>query len=211
LTEYYISDSFDSAADRLAHRNQVLKALVTELLILYLAFTGWSKRFRNNHPVIYFTYHKKSAYAAILGTMAFLLVVETIGLHLLLMQWNIHIANIISALSLYGLLWLIGDYHAIRLHPVILTNEEILLRTGVRWKGTIPLDQISQIEIGNPRPEKNKNYLRASVLWPRLIIHLRNPIRVRGMFGLTRHPTQIGLSIDEPELFKNEILRRQSS
>jgi hypothetical protein len=141
--------------------------------------------------------------------MSFLMIVETVGLHFIVMHWSAVAAFIITALSVYGLIWLIGDFHAIRLHPVILTYDNLFLRTGIRWSATIPISEIAEVEIGNRKPKKSKTYLRASILYPRVILHLTHPVPVKGLFGMLRHPSQIGLSIDDPELFKSEILKRQ--
>ncbi len=202
--EFYISDALEVAAGK----KRIVRILLTELLVMYLAIGGWFKKVSTREGALSFTYHRKSAYPAILGTMVFLLIVETIGLHLLLMQWSRIAANIVTGLSIYGLIWLIGDFHAIRLHPVILTDDKLMLRIGVRWNATIPIGEIAEIQIGG-KTSKSKNYLRASILGPRVAVHLRNPIAVRGLFGIIRNPSQIGLSIDDPELFRNEILKRQ--
>ena len=203
--EFYISDALEVAAGK----NHIVKIVLTELLLMYLAVGGWFKKVSTTEGALCFTYHRNSGYPAILGTMAFLLIVETVGVHLLLMQWSSIAANIVTGLSVYGLIWLIGDFHAIRLHPVILTDDKLLLRIGVRWNATIPIREIAEIRIGG-KTSKSKSYLRASILWPRVVIHLRNPITVRGLFGIIRNPSEIGLSIDDPELFRNEILKRQS-
>jgi hypothetical protein len=204
--QYFLSDALESASGN----NRIVRILLAELLVVYLAFAGWFKKPPMNESVANFTYHRKSAYSAILATMTLLLIVETVGLHLVLMHWSVIAANILTGLSIYGLIWLIGDYHAIRLHPVIVTEDKLFLRIGIRWSATIPINEIAEVEIGGKAPGKSKNYLRASVLWPRVVIHLRNPIAVKGLFGIVRYPSQIGLSIDDPELFKSEILKRQS-
>ncbi|HSE40887.1 MAG TPA: hypothetical protein VLH08_08995 [Acidobacteriota bacterium] len=207
-TELYISDAFEAAAGDMMRRNRLIKIVLTEFLLMYLAFGGWFKKYQKSGSFSTFTYHQKSSYSTILGVMSFLLIVETVGLHLIVMHWSVMTANIITALSIYGLIWLIGDFHAIRLHPVILTEHDLLLRTGIRWRATIPISEIADVEIGS-KPRKNKSYLRASVLYPRVIVHLHHPIPVKGLFGMLRHPSRLGLSIDDPEQFKSEILKRQ--
>jgi hypothetical protein len=207
-SEIYFIDSVHEAAAALQLNQKLLRIVITEFILLYLSFVGWFKRFEQQDRVLnVFTYHIKSGYSAILAVMAFLLIVETVVIHLILLQWSSVGAFVVTALSIYSLFWLIGDYHAIRIHPVAITESKLLLRTGVRWKADIPLTEISDVITGGSVQRKSKGYVRASVLWPRVTLILSRPVAIQGMFGIVRKASRIGLSIDDIDQFRAEILK----
>jgi hypothetical protein len=206
--EYFFLDAIKQAASDVFHDNKAVNILLTELLLMYLAVFGWFKKF--DAPSVQasaFTYHRKSSYSTILGIMIALLCIETAALHIIVLHWSKIAAIILTGLSIYSLLWLIGDFHAIRLQPVLVTDDNIELRIGIRWKGTIPISTVESIEAGSGPPRSTKGYVRASVLGARVVLSLNQPVILKGLFGLTRHASKIGLSIDDVDHFRDEILK----
>ena len=55
-------------------------------------------------------------------------------------------AWIVTVLDLYGVLWLVGDYHALRLRPTRIDDDTLVLSYGLRWRASIPLDAIGSVE-----------------------------------------------------------------
>jgi hypothetical protein len=108
-------------------------------------------------------------------------------------------------------LWLIGDFHAIRLQPVLITQDNIELRIGVRWKGTIPISTVESIDAGSGPSRNTNGYVRASVLGARLVLNLNQPAILKGLFGMTKAASKIGLSIDDVDHFRDEIVKRKEA
>lgn len=207
--ELFFLDSVKQAVSDVFHDNKVINILLTELLLMYLAFFGWFKKFGGaGTEASVFTYHRKSSYSTILGVMIMLLCIETTALHIIVLHWSKIAAIILTGLSIYSLLWLVGDFHAIRLQPVLITQDNIQLRIGMRWSATIPIATVSSVDIGSGPPRNTKGYVRASVLGARVVLNLNQPATLKGLFGMTRHPAKIGLSIDDIERFRDEILNR---
>ncbi len=209
VREYFFLDSVRQAVSDVFNDNKAVNILLTELLLMYLAFSGWFLKFdseRIEHPA--FTYHRKSSYSTILGVMIVLLCIETTAFHLIVLHWSRTVAIIMTGLSFYSLLWLIGDFNAIRLQPVLIKDDNIQMRIGLRWKATIPISAISSVDIGSGPPRNTKGYVRASVLGARVVLNLNQPFPVQGLFGMVRHPSRIGLSIDDTDRFRDEILNR---
>src|SRR5262245_56319713 len=68
VREYFFLDSVRQSVSDVFNDNKAVNILLTELLIMYLAFAGWFLKFDSEmigHPA--FTYHRKSAYSTILG------------------------------------------------------------------------------------------------------------------------------------------------
>jgi membrane protein YdbS with pleckstrin-like domain len=210
--EYFFLDGIRQAVGDVFNDNKAVNILLTELLLMYLAIFGWFKKY-DAHSVEAqaFTYHRKSSYSTILVVMIMLLCIETAALHIIVLHWSRIAAIILTGLSIYSLLWLVGDFHAIRIQPVLVTQENIELRIGIRWKSTIPISSVESVDAGSGPPRNAKNYVRASVLAARVVLNLNQPANMKGLFGMTRHPSKIGLSIDDVDGFRDEILKRKEA
>jgi hypothetical protein len=67
------------------------------------------------------------------GALCGVIAVETAALHLLLWTWHPWLAWTLTALSLWTIVWLIGDYRAIGARPVVLEADALLVRLGRRF------------------------------------------------------------------------------
>ncbi|MCI0697760.1 hypothetical protein L0337_37905 [candidate division KSB1 bacterium] len=207
LTEIYFTDALAASLERTLGAWPIVPILVTEFSLLYYAVAGWFKQFKSwDSSHLAFSYHRKTGYAAVLGALALVLIVETAALHILLQQWSTLAAWIFTGLSLYSLLWLIGDYHAQRLHPIVLSKTHLHLRAGLRWRATITLSDIEAVQKANPRERKAADYVSFAIFGqPRLVIDLKQPVIVTGLFGITRKVRRIGLAVDDERQFREAL------
>ncbi len=207
LTAIYSTDALVASFQRVLGASTPTNILVTELLLLYHAFGGWFKKFTSRDPDhAIFSYHRRVGYTAIMCVVALLLLVETTALHLLLQHWSALAAWIFTGLSLYSLLWLIGDYHAIRLHPIVLDETHLHLRIGMRWRATIPLSDIAEIQNLSRREKSDDDYVSVALFGsPRLVMALRQPIKIKGLFGIQKETRRLALTIDDEKRFRQEL------
>jgi hypothetical protein len=210
MTAIYSTEALAASFQRVLGASRPTNILVAELLLLYHAFGGWFKKFTSRDPEqAVFSYHRRVGYTAIMCVVTLILLVETTALHLLLLRWSALAAWIFTGLSLYSLLWLIGDYHAIRLHPIVLDETHLHLRIGMRWRATIPLNDIAEIQ--NPsRREKNTTDCVSLALFgsPRLVMALRQPVKIKGLFGIQKETRRLALTIDDEKRFQQELNER---
>jgi len=145
-----------------------------------------------------FTMHKKPGYFAIVGVLLFLSCVEIPVIHLLLDAFlGVWVAWCVTILSLYGLVWIWGDAQAMRLHPTVIDGDVLKLRVGLRWRGEIPLSSIAAIEAAVAEEP-----LKIAVFGaPTHAMVLREPVTLKGPFGITRTSQRIAFQIDEPTEF----------
>jgi len=209
-SEIYFIDALTESCKRVLGKLPVLGFVLTEFTLVYFAFGGWFKKFvtldSNNLP---FSYHRKSGYAAVLGIIMMILLAETTALHLLLQVWSKVAAWIFTGLSIYSLFWLLGDYHAMRLHPIVLGQNVLFIRTGLRWRAMLPLANIAAIQKFNAREKRTKDYLGLSVFGdPHLVIYCKQPVVVQGLFGIKREACRIGLTVDDEKLFLETLHQR---
>lgn len=211
-TEIYGAEAIASALQRTFGATLVTTIIGTESALLYYSIMGWFMKWKRTRPeVLAFTYHRRSGVLAMLGGFAGLIVVETAAVHLLLHLWNDLVAWIVTALSLYSLLWLIGYMHAIRLQPHVLDGQVLHLRSGLVWKASVPLSAIATLRAQKPtvREEKDKQYISMAVGGqPNLLIVLKAPLEVEGLFGRRKRVSRIGITIDDPSQLQTEIGKR---
>jgi hypothetical protein len=165
-----------------------------ELVAVGLALAGWFRR----APTDGFAMHRRKSWGAIVGALGLLIAAETVALHLLVGIWSPIAAWILTALSIYSAAWLAGDYHAIRLYPIRVTERELAISIGLRWRVAIPRDLVVDATVIDASPE---GALRLGIVEPTVLLTLSRPVEVRGLFGITRRATAITLTIDEPERF----------
>lgn len=208
--EIYVADALAVSFKQALGDLPGLGVVLTEFSLLYFAFAGWFKKFSSSDPGhLPFSYHRRSGYAAIAGVLLLVLITETAALHLLLQRWSLFAAWIFTGLSIYGAFWLLGDYHAMRLHPIVLTREFLYLRMGLRWRATVLLAEIINIQNFNPREKRTADYLRLTVFGdPRFVIRCKQPVTVQGLFGIKRKVHRIGLAVDDEKLFREELNQR---
>ena len=208
--EIYFIDALAESCKRVLGQPPVLSFMLTEFTLAYFAFGGWFKKFINRDSnQLPFSYHRKNGYAAILSSIIMILLAETTALHLLLQIWSTVAAWIFTGLSIYSLLWLLGDYHAMRLHPIVLSREFLFIRTGLRWRVNLPLANIAAIEKFSAREKSTGDYLSLAVFGdPRLVIHCKRPVLAQGLFGIKREVRRLGVTVDEEKFFMETLHHR---
>lgn len=186
---------FRSAAREVLRSRIPADILTTEISILYYAFR-W-RRDRKLDPNA-FTVHRRVCYFAVVIGLLIVIAVETVSIHVLLSRWSTSVAWIVTCLSIYAGVWLIGDYRAMSARPIRVTATHLLLRVGVRWECDIPIGSIDRVEqIGGLKAGTGSNALKASLLGqPNVRIQLNDPIEVVGMYGIRKRVREIVLTVD---------------
>lgn len=192
--------------------NSVVRELLTfELCVLYFGVCGWFIRRESvavdssPDPSTSFTMHRKSGYLGLLIALQMAMAMELFGIHLLVhLYWSPTIAWILSALSLYGIIWLWADWHALRLRSTTIDETELWLRVGFRWQAKIERSAVIEAFAirGGGLGKPDKSTLDASLLSNANIeLKLAAPQKVQGVYGLQRTVESIRLTVDDPSQF----------
>jgi hypothetical protein len=173
---------------------------------------GWFLRYRaRSAEDRVFTYHRTSRYSFIFAAFLMLMIPETIGFHLLIQHWGPRVAWVLTILSVYGLFWVVGEFIALRLLPIVLAGDMLHLRSGFRWSATVRLTDIVDVQRPMRANAKAPNYVNfARSGDPHLVLVLERPVRVHGIFGMDREATRIGLFLDEAGEFLAALDQRRS-
>jgi len=181
--------------------------VMTEVTILYHALFSWRAEPDVPADAIAISTHKRSGWGTVVVCFIVLIAFESIGLHLLVQHWSVKVAWIFTALDLYGVLWLIGDYHALRLRPTLIRPDTIELRHGMRLNATIARDNIAAIEpITSEAQWKRKGTAKLALLdEPKYLVRLREPVVAEGIAGIRRTIDSIAFLPDDVAAFERAL------
>lgn len=175
--------------------------------------TGAERNARLEPEVSTFSYHRVGSYGVVLVGLLVAVVAELVVVHVLLYRFGLPTAAwALTALSLYGFLWLLGDYRAMRLRPHSVGPGGIDIRSGLRWTVAIPFDRVRRVERLTWRSVSHpgRGSLDVSILSsPQFRIELDGPVEARGLYGIRKSAGALTLAVDEPDRFA-EALRRCS-
>ncbi|MCH7640195.1 MAG: hypothetical protein IH855_12165, partial [Bacteroidetes bacterium] len=176
-----------------------------EVAIFRYALAGWREKAASDSDS--FSYLRTSGYGPILLAILMAAAAEMIGGHFLLRMWSGTAAIIHLILAGYALVWLLGDYQAMRTRLLELGGEDFRVRLGIRWDATIPTGNISGVRRLSAPPNKSRDYLDATPLGrPTYLIEMKQPVHVSGPYGFGRTITQIGVAVDDEELFEKRLV-----
>ena len=152
-----------------------------------------------------YTVHRESGWSAYAGAFIGLTCVETPLVHVALAAYG-HpaIAWIATALSLYTVVWLVGDVRALGRSGITVHDDAVELRIGKRWRTRIPRAAIVWAARCDGATCKTTDF---SILGANVVVRLAEPHEVRGMFGRVRTVRELALSIDEPDAFLAALRR----
>jgi hypothetical protein len=176
--------------------SRIAEFVRAEASMFYYAIFGWTKKPEREG----ITFHQQAGWGSILACIFVLLAAEGLGMHLLLGQWSMKAAWIWTGLDLWAAIWLLGDYHGLRLRHSFVDDDAFHLRLGMRWSLSIPRENIAAIEPIRNESEwkKRKDVLKVAILdEPRWLLTLREPMTAHGLAGLRKTVTALALRPDD--------------
>lgn len=207
----YFIDALEASIGAVVGTHPAIRLFTIEFVLIFLSVFGWFTTYRVQHARhAIFTYHRTSRYTFVFSVFLLLMILETIGLHLVIQHWSPRVAWALTSLSAYGILWVVGEFAALRLLPIVLADQTLHLRSGIRWSATVRLIDIVDVQRPTPRDARPPDYLSfARAGEARLVLVLRHPIRVHGLFGMGKHVSRIGLFVDDINAFRAELEQRR--
>lgn len=180
---------------------RLASAVRLEAEVAWLAFGGWFHRPRFPEGTVTFTHHLESAWLHLVGVLVAVSIVEGAGLHLILTSTgHSSIAWLVTAIHLYGVMWLLGDAHGLRLHPTRVEDAHLHLRLGLRWRADIHRMRILRVRrFAGDSDDQHVSLVVAGD--PNVLIQLDGPVEVRGLFGIRRRGDCLLVQVDEPTGF----------
>lgn len=213
---YYFLENVNELLNSLLPIALIGKIWTTESSIYYYSLFSYRKKIITHEKNCLFSYHKKTSVIALNLMLIHAIAIETIGLHYFLHKVNPILSYILLILNVYTVLLFIAEIQAIRLSPIQIRNEQLIIQIGVMKRIKLPLKNILKLNYYNgPETLRHKDledlfdarvndFIQEK---PMFEIHLNEPSKANFLYGFTKKVNRIVLSVDEPERFYQTLNR----
>jgi len=196
------------AAAELALPPKLVRFLSLELRIMHLALLGWRRG--QDIPVGAQAFGHPRSIFPMIDVFLGLQLIELAVMHVLLLQWSAIAAWIWSALGAAGALWAMGLAQAFRIHPVLLTDEGLRVRSGILVDAQVPYGEIARVvpSVASEQVTARDTLNHGLLAWPNIMLELHRPIAIKPLIGAPREVVRIALRIDDSAEFLAALNRR---
>ena len=185
--------------------------MASEISVFYYLF---GKKAKNIDYKTHFTTYKENGMLALLYTLLFVCLLETVVMHFAFGLWNEIVAWVLSGFSIYSCLQLWSHIRATTSRPIVITDTDLILRNGLLGgDAMIALHNIDRIEI------TTKEIIEANINMAFIkpfenhntVIYLKESVIVTKAFGIKKTANIILANIDEAKKFIDAINSKNDS
>ena len=191
-------EQWQRAALEVTGSRHLAAVLAAEIAVVYYGLASWRARPHQPAGMHAFTQHRKSGHAGMVFALLLVMAAEGIGAHLLLTLWSPIAAWIVTAGTAYTALWLIADYRATVLRPILVSEDALHLRAGFRCNLRLSRKDVAAITRRKPdfgKHSRNLTFLGTPTRW----LTLKEPLAAQGPYGLKRTVRAVGIAPDQAE------------
>ncbi|PEW24454.1 hypothetical protein CN431_30560, partial [Bacillus cereus] len=206
------SYAIDAAFDATMKRSKLVAVILTECKVIYYAFFSWRVKVPEGESM--YSYHKKTGAIGVYIMIIHATLIESIGFHYLLHQWNPVVARVLLILNVYAMFYFLAEIQAMRKNPIIVMEEKVIIQIGLGKKIVIPFTQIDKIKFYKGEPlKKEKEVLDATVLEfikepPTFEITLKEPVKAQLLYGFSKTVSRVHLNVDEERKFYDVVTEK---
>jgi len=196
---YYPSDKLENIVTQVYGKHKIVSLMVSEIMVFYFALFGWFIKKRSFEDVAEYTYSKETMYGVLFWVIMGVSLIEVPVAHYFLSLWNVTIAWVITGVTLYGMIWLLGDYKAIVHYPIRLSANRLYLRIGLRAKVDVDVSNIETLtsSVDDEIKEEYEHLLLMTTVEPNVYISLKEHVEVVGLFGMRKEVDKIAFYVDD--------------
>jgi hypothetical protein len=179
-----------------------LKPAVTELASLRYGLFFWLGGTEKAAHQQAYSLHRESGFPALMGALVFVSMIEMVAVHFLLSQYYQAVAMVLLVLSIYSVLFLLGYTFSVIKRPVLLDGQYLEIRLGLMWQTRIALDNIAKIRKVNDSEtvsEDVTNLAKPILSSANLMLELKSPTKLEGLYGMQKKKSIIAFYVDEPD------------
>ncbi|HEU4989370.1 MAG TPA: hypothetical protein VFT41_06290 [Gemmatimonadaceae bacterium] len=183
----------------------------TEFTLGYYALFSWRRAPHVPQGADAFTFHRKSGLVGLLSAVVGAAVVELFVMHLVVHAFSPRVAWALSAVSAFGVVWLVGFTRSIVLRPVLVTAHGVTVRSGVQWVLDVPYARIARVETGRVQgvAARAPEHLRIGGNGrPSAMLYLNAPAAASGLYGRSHMVRTVSITLDEPAAFAAAVRAR---
>jgi hypothetical protein len=181
-----------------------VKVVASELAVLRYGLLFWKKEKSALAGGGTISTHKEFGYVPLWCIFIFAMIVEIVAFHFLLRKWSNTAAIIVTVLSIYTLILFIADLSAILKRRILVNNDQLILRTGLRWRTITTISNIGSIEKIRYDYTSTEIYLKGGITKNsgNMLIRFKEPVLVDKLYGVSKQFNTILMNVDDVELFK---------
>lgn len=184
----------------------IARIIATEITVVYYGIMNWKRRPFKNYE---FSIHKKSTSISLLLGIMLIIGVETTVFHYILKQEENPKAWLITIISIYSLVQILGFLKSIVKRPISFEEDILHLRYGIMKETSIELNNVKSIVLSSKN--KHKQISRLSIFGKHeshnVILTLKNTEILYSLYGLKKKFTIISFHVDEPQKFFNKMCK----
>ncbi len=201
-----------SSTEKALGNRKIAMVVSSEVAALYYSLFAW-----RNRPALQpgqFSYHRKNGATAVYGAIIFLLLIETLAIHIVAAIWSPLIAWILSFSTLYACMQLFAHLRAMVHRLVKVGPNSLYIRYGLAGDANVTYSNIASVDFVKQVQASKENYHIAllKMLEPyNIAIHFKEPIVVLGLYGIQKKCRTLLLSIDQKEGFKEELDKKMKN
>lgn len=183
------------------------KLVANEIALIYYGFFNFkSVSLKDNE----FSNYKQSGVLSTLSAFIFVVAIEMVTIHFIASKWSVVLAWVLTGLSIYSALQLIGIIRSVPKRPIQIVEDALVMRFGILSETRIPIKAIAGIEIADYSAfEKHKHTKTLSLLGEleqtNIAIHLKTPQQLSFIYGKPKTYTKLLVGIDQAQLFKTQV------
>lgn len=162
-----------------------------------------------------------SQYGGVLAGLLLVLAVEAPLVHLLIGEMMnpgtaaTVIQRVFLFASAYAAIWLIGDARLMKESAHEAGPSGLDVSLGLRWHGHIPYAAMASVEMttsgGEGQGAAVVSIQPVTLDVPNVVLRLRRPVTIVGMFGIRREAMEVRLFVDEPSALVDHVQRHLAS
>lgn len=200
------NDWFAAALFALTRNERVSRAASLELTVEWYLLRSWKREPDVPEGYRAFSYHK-SGYVALVGVLCAVMIVEAAAVHMLVAQWSVLAACVLTVLSVYTAAFMAGDARASVLNPLLVGERDLVVRWGSYFCERIPLDAVASVGAAEcdadvPKAERlNMAAMGAQPCW----IEFSRPVETTTITGAKRAVRWLCVSPDDAPAFKRAL------
>jgi hypothetical protein len=184
------------------------RIFTTEFVLGYYALLSWRRPPHVPPAARAFTFHRTSGLIGLLCAVIGAAVVELFVVHLVVHAFSARAAWVLTALSVFGVVWLVGFTRAIVQRPVLVHAGGVTVRSGAAWTLDVPAPAIARLDTGRVTvpPRGAEGHLRVGGSGrATALITLHEPLIAVGAYGRLRPVRTVSITIDEPAAFADAV------
>ena len=185
------------------------KLAANEIALIYYWFFNFKQTTLKPNE---FSNYKGSGILSTLGAIIFVVAIEMLTIHLLAAKWSTALAWVLTGLSIYSALQLIGIIRSVPKRPIAIHEDHLQLRFGILSDTNIPYKDIEHIETVNSSDydaNKTKDTKTLSLLGElehsNVCIHLKTPQYLNFIYGKSKQYSNLYLFVDDHQRFKLQV------